>query len=594
MAIKKNTILDAIVYLTAGIILRLSMSFMPGWVTAVVMVIGTLIMIFKFNPEMILLLIILSVPFEVSLDILGKFTVYTTEALILMSCLAWLALLPSGRKIKLPGKKLTVSICVFFGTLLLSWLFTKDLSASVKQTVRWGEVFFVYIFVVNFLNEKTKTKFVVYSIIITGLVTAFIGIYQFFASGFDFREVVSLFGCYDPYAGYLGLIVVMTLTLLVHEKSRLKKPWFGIIFSVLFLTQVATFSRGGWSGLIIAFSVLLILTKPNIRKRLVYIGIAMLTAYILVMAAMPSFFKQPGLPSLSKTERIFSALSNYSVRVRFTYWKAALKSIKEYPLFGIGAGNYQYVHKKYGVTLTSISNGWFGETIVNLEELNPNTNYRVSLEYRVEQGDTGDNDFLELIQFQGTSKRVFQTHYPNVIIFKHNRNWTKLEGTLFTGTSLESLSDVKLRWAHNEKAVVQFRNVKLFRQTGEGELLPVKVDYNYFHLHNLYLQQFVETGIIGLAALLYLLLAHYGFIIKNLLQAKKLSVDNTVSEEGNDYRFVIGLGCLCGVTAFLVHSFVDILFTHSIGVLFGIILGIAVTMGSEITNKRANSSGTLL
>ena len=80
-----------------------------------------------------------------------------------------------------------------------------------------------------------------------------------------------------------------------------------------------------------------------------------------------------------------------------------------------------------------------------------------------------------------------------------------------------------------------------------------------------------------------MVIIHLLVISGNLIGLRNLVSSNPQgNKEWDEYKFIVGLGCLCGMIAFLVHSFVDILFTHSIGVLFGIIIGIAVVLGREI------------
>ncbi len=573
MNTKENTIINKILYPVTGLALWLSMNFLPGWMTVVILIAGAAMMIIDFHPEMFLLLLIVAVPFEVKQDVIGSFTIHTTEGILFMGVITWLWLVIKKNKIKLPDKKLTVSAGVFFFAVILSLFFTESFTVSVKQAVRWLEIFAVYFFVISFISEGRKLEFIIKFIVIMGLLTALTGLYQFVNNGFDFRSTVSLFGNYDPFAGYLGLIIPLTLVMFLRKNSIPGKLWSGVIFFVLLFALAATFSRGGWVGGVAAFIPLIVFSRSSVRKQLLYTGAAILVVFLLVLKIMPSTFQQPGLRDIQKSNRLVVGLADYSVRKRLEYWKSAIESIKEKPLLGTGIGNYQRVHRKYGITLISDADFWAGDEITTLKKLEPNIFYSISMEYRVVQGDIGCNDFIEMIKYADTGEsRVFETPYPNVIMLRHNNEWTPLEGAIHTTTRQDLLSGIKLRWAHDQKSSVKFRNLKVVPDKG-GNPAPVELDYSYFHLHSLYIQLLVETGVIGLAAFLYFVIIHLKFLLVGLRNAGS-------SETGNNYIF--GLGCLCGVIAFLTHSFVDILMTHSIGVSFAMILGIAVLSVSRL------------
>jgi O-antigen ligase len=86
--------------------------------------------------------------------------------------------------------------------------------------------------------------------------------------------------------------------------------------------------------------------------------------------------------------------------------------------------------------------------------------------------------------------------------------------------------------------------------------------YLSLHLHNLYLQILVETGIIGLLGFLFFCWYNLWYGMKQMF----LINDNQI--------FTIKLGLFCGIIAFLLHNTVDVLIAHNIGVLFGLELAL--------------------
>ena len=86
------------------------------------------------------------------------------------------------------------------------------------------------------------------------------------------------------------------------------------------------------------------------------------------------------------------------------------------------------------------------------------------------------------------------------------------------------------------------------------------------NLHNLYLQIFIETGLVGLCAFVFWLTGILRFILSSL---KSL-------ENSRNYGLYIGL--IGGVIAYLFANFVNVLTVHGIHLQWGIILGLAVVL----------------
>jgi O-antigen ligase len=86
------------------------------------------------------------------------------------------------------------------------------------------------------------------------------------------------------------------------------------------------------------------------------------------------------------------------------------------------------------------------------------------------------------------------------------------------------------------------------------------------HLHNLYLQVFVETGFMGLSAFVFWLVC----IVKYLVRSLK------ALEMTRNYSLFVGL--VGGVIVYLFNNLADVLTVHGIHLQWGIILGLAVVL----------------
>ena len=570
MLIDKNNkpLLLNLGYLLVGLSLYLSMYFLHGWVTAAIIVAGAIFMALNFNPELLIFLLILSVPFEIPQDIIGSFTIYTTEAILLMGIAAWLV---NSRKLTLPEKKLVISSCLFLAGLALSFLVTRNFEVSIKQTVRWLEVFVVYMLVINFFKEMKTITRILNFLLATVLLISVIALVQFAVSGFDFRAVTGTFGHHSPLSGYIGLMLPFALVMFIRENNIGRKSVYGAVFFILLTAMVAGFSRGGWAGFLMACIYIYFSCQAEFRKQL-----AVIIAVIVILTAgglliMPRVFEQAGFASIQKSKRLLDISDDPSVKLRISFWKSAMECIRDNALFGVGIGNYRYVYEKYGMTRLSYGEIWRGDRIVTCKTINPNSIVKVALDYKVVGGNIA-LDFLELMKFDKNKNIAFVTFVPNVISLVPCDGWRHIEGT-FNIVSAKELKDVDLRWAHNNSYAMIFKNIRIYNSlSGEPDsFIPVAYDYAVEHLHNLYLQLWVETGTAGLMAFIWFIITHLFYLLK---AAKNKNQNN-----------MLIIGCSAGIIAFLIHNSFDILFVHSIGIVFSILLGIAVVSAASATEK---------
>ena len=91
-------------------------------------------------------------------------------------------------------------------------------------------------------------------------------------------------------------------------------------------------------------------------------------------------------------------------------------------------------------------------------------------------------------------------------------------------------------------------------------------DLTRHHLHNLYLQVFVETGFMGLSAFVFWLVC----VVKYLV--------NSLKSLENSRHYWLFVGLMGGVIVYLFNNLADVLTVHGIHLQWGIILGLAVVL----------------
>ncbi|MDI6869841.1 MAG: O-antigen ligase family protein [Bacillota bacterium] len=108
---------------------------------------------------------------------------------------------------------------------------------------------------------------------------------------------------------------------------RLTLPYLAVAFSALLLT----FSRGAWLGFLGMIATFALINRCSRRW-----AVAGLLAVLLVLAGVPTV-----------AERFLTSFQPSANLSRLYIWRSTLMMIKDYPLFGVGAGAFMHVYPRY-------------------------------------------------------------------------------------------------------------------------------------------------------------------------------------------------------------------------------------------------------
>jgi len=143
--------------------------------------------------------------------------------------------------------------------------------------------------------------------------------------------------------GYAFALVV-ALPLLVGIALAERATWMRILAAVFAMftafSVVFTFSRGG----LVALSVVSVLLLFG-SKRPFLAGIVVLASAGILFASMSADFEEA---YRSRAETLQNVEEDGSAMGRVAAWKTAIEMAKEYPVFGVGPANFQYVYRRFG------------------------------------------------------------------------------------------------------------------------------------------------------------------------------------------------------------------------------------------------------
>ena len=172
---------------------------------------------------------------------IGITTTVPSEVILASGLVAWLIQLLTRHNYQnlsstplplYPFAPLLWPFLLFIGSVALSWLNTLSIGASLVETIKWVEMLLLYLLVTALLPAR-QTKWVVVTILLTGMAQAALGLYQFIFKvgpegfllfGGRFLRAYGTFAQPNPYAGYLGLILPLALALVVWGLIDFARP----------------------------------------------------------------------------------------------------------------------------------------------------------------------------------------------------------------------------------------------------------------------------------------------------------------------------------------------------------------------------------
>ncbi|OGS22890.1 MAG: hypothetical protein A2252_07375 [Elusimicrobia bacterium RIFOXYA2_FULL_39_19] len=223
--------------------------------------------------------------------------------------------------------------------------------ASIVEIIKMLAYIMVFIVIIDNIKTKKQMDVFITAILITGFLIAIFGIIQKYSWNgkiFWFRELMRGGTPFGPFvnrnhaAGYLDMIMPISLGLLLTERDQSKKVLFGFISTVIGGAIIVSLSRGGifsflWS--VVFISVLLVIFTNKSKGLLVIFS---LTVFLVI------FVNWLGKDEVIKRiATVANVEGENSVSLRAEIWKDTLKIVKDFPVIGTGIGTFSNIFPKY-------------------------------------------------------------------------------------------------------------------------------------------------------------------------------------------------------------------------------------------------------
>lgn len=222
--------------------------------------------------------------------------------------------------------------CFFFAVLLISALLSQYPLDGIKRIitylVRTLPFFLAIIFVDNIKQIKYLIFAMLLSLFINSLYTIFQGLtHTSRASGFGNIPIMTMAGLFT-----LQIPFLITLIFDKHNFTYKQRSLMGVVFVIATTAMIFNNTRGAMLAVTCTIILLFFYNFFKRRKTFYFIGL------LITLGFLP--FLYANVPDIEKNFLAAIKLSDVSSQERLLLWQSSLKMFKDYPLLGVGTGNF--------------------------------------------------------------------------------------------------------------------------------------------------------------------------------------------------------------------------------------------------------------
>ncbi|MCQ9206069.1 MAG: O-antigen ligase family protein, partial [Omnitrophica bacterium] len=213
--------------------------------------------------------------------------------------------------------------------------------STKQELIKIFSFFCIFFVVINVVNKRAQFERLFIIIFFWAAILAFYGIMKkYLISGQEGDTVVfSTFSYRNIYANYMQMVVPLCIGYALFCDNLYKKAFFSFLAAVMAVSVFLSLSRIGSVSLIISLLLMsgcfLVSRKSNRRKNAIII--------MLIVVIIGGLFLLTGVEPLvarfSKTEA--------GILSRGQIYKDSLGILKDFPIFGIGLGNFKHIFPSY-------------------------------------------------------------------------------------------------------------------------------------------------------------------------------------------------------------------------------------------------------
>ncbi len=268
--------------------------------------------------------------------------IFLTRSLIIFSLVLTLLSISLTGYLRLPSWKITVPLLAYLGLVTISISISLYPFASIQAAVNmclWCSSFFV---AVHLCHLQRRRVTLIYSVYLLALAMSIYGIAQalgYYPSYLDlYGSIESFYYQSNHYAGFLDIIIPLTLTGTLYQKRLGPKILLGVLTLLLLVNLVLTDSRGSWIATgCVCLGLLVFWVNQTWSKVSKYFALILALLSIGVVIWLLISYLTNIKTSLMNP---YNILLDGSLQQRLTIWRVSLAAISNQPWLGWGAGNF--------------------------------------------------------------------------------------------------------------------------------------------------------------------------------------------------------------------------------------------------------------
>jgi putative inorganic carbon (hco3(-)) transporter len=291
------------------------------------------------------------------------------DLVLVLVLAAWLAQGVAQRRIVVPHPPLLWPMLALLAALALSLPGAGSYREGLLELLKWVQVLALYLAVAALL-PRSGVPWLLAALLTAGVLQALLGLYQFltqtgpepFVLLGRYMRAYGAFGQPNPYAGYLGLVAPLAISLALWSWTSQPRPAMRLRLALLAAAAItslgllASWSRGAWLAFAAAVAVVVLAhTRRAAPLVIALAGLAVLAAAVFggaevlpaaVSGRLGDLREYVGLIDISRTE---VTDANFAVIERLAHWQAALDMWRDHLWLGVGAGNYAVAYAAYNL-----------------------------------------------------------------------------------------------------------------------------------------------------------------------------------------------------------------------------------------------------
>lgn len=225
--------------------------------------------------------------------------------------------------------------------------------ATKGELIRLLAYMGAFFIVIGNVMTRAKLRRLLIVITATGFLVALFALIQHFTWNgkvYWFYEYTLGGGPFGPFinknnfAGYINLIIPVTLAMSIYEKDKAKKTLFAFMALVMALAIFLSMSRAGviaFMGSMAFMGGMLFLLRRQFSQKLVFFIPALFLFSVIIYLAFIGM--EPVVERLSTlTEK-----ATYNRELRWGVWASTIEVIKDYPVLGTGLETFETLFPGY-------------------------------------------------------------------------------------------------------------------------------------------------------------------------------------------------------------------------------------------------------